>query len=128
MSKNLFFLALMAFCPCVIAAAEEQTSAEQFSACMASSGGVTAAMLDCIGDETTRQDLRLNSAYAELMTLLPPPRKTQLREAQRAWIKYRDAHCKFYADSDGGTMATLNASDCFRAATESRAKELEGFK
>ena len=62
------------------------------------------------------------------MAQLSPARKKQLQDAQRAWIKYRDANCNFYADPDGGTMATVNANDCFMSATEARAKELEGFK
>ena len=84
-------------------------------------------MLDCIGTETTTQDARLNGAYKKLATQLTPNRKKQLLTAQRLWIQYRDANCKFYADPDGGTMATVNASDCVLQATAARAKELENF-
>jgi uncharacterized protein YecT (DUF1311 family) len=91
------------------------------------SGGVTAAMLDCIGAETKSQDQRLNKVYREVMAQLPAARKKQLQDAQRAWIKYRDANCGFYADPDGGTMATVLASDCFMSATAVRADELEGL-
>lgn len=95
---------------------------------MDKSGGVTVDMLDCIGTETKRQDARLNKAYKEVMPQLSPARKKELQDAQRAWIKYRDANCNFYADPDGGTIATVNSNDCFMSATASRAKELEGFK
>ncbi len=40
----------------------------------------------------------------------------------------RDANCGFYADPDGGTLATVNGNDCFMSATAARAKALEGFK
>lgn len=100
----------------------------QFSACMDKSGGVTASMLDCIGAETKHQDARLNQAYKEVMAQLAPARKRQLQEAQRLWIRFRDANCNFYADPDGGTLATVNANECFMAATAARARELESFK
>jgi len=95
---------------------------------MDKSAGVTAAMIECIGTETKDLDSRLNKAYREVMAQLSPARKKQLQDAQRSWIKFRAANCNFYANPDGGTMATLSASDCFMSATAVRAKELEGFK
>ncbi|MBL0011041.1 MAG: DUF1311 domain-containing protein [Nitrosomonas sp.] len=95
---------------------------------MDKSGGVTVDMLDCIDAETNRQDARLNKAYKEAMPQLSQARKKQLQDAQHAWIKYQDANCNFYADPDGGTMATVSSNDCFMSTTASRAKELEGFK
>jgi uncharacterized protein YecT (DUF1311 family) len=100
----------------------------QFSICMDNSNGVTANMLDCIGAETKRQEIRLNKAYNKLKTQLSPERKAPLQSAQRAWIGYREANCSFYADPNGGTMARVSASDCFMSATASRAKELENFQ
>ena len=49
-------------------------------------GGVTAAMIDCIGAETQRQDVRLNKAYKDVMPSLPATRQKQLQEVQRIWI------------------------------------------
>ena len=110
-----------------IASAEDAHLTKQYSSCMDKAGGVTANMLDCMWAETKRQDARLNQAYKDVMARLSPERKKQLQEAQRAWIKYRDANCRFYADPDGGSIATVNSNDCFMSATASRAKELEGF-
>jgi len=101
---------------------------KQYSACMDASGGVTVVMLDCITTETEHQDSRLNRAYKDVMDQLSTERKQQLRQAQRLWIKYRDANCGFYADPDGGTLASVSASDCIRSETTARANELEGFK
>ena len=111
-----------------VASANETGLSKQFSNCIDKSGGVTVTMLDCISSETKGQDARLNKAYKEVMGQLPPVRKKQLQEAQRAWLKYRDANCNFYADPDGGTMATVSANDCFMSATAARAKEIEAFK
>lgn len=42
-------------------------------------------MIEYIPAEHQRQDARLNKAYKALMAELPPPRKKQLQNAQRAW-------------------------------------------
>lgn len=111
-----------------LASADDLGLTRQYSSCMDKAAGVTANMLDCMGAETKRQDARLNKAYKDVMAQLSAARKKPLQEAQRAWIKYRDANCSFYADPDGGTLATVNSNDCFMSATASRAKELESFK
>nr|WP_041377816.1 lysozyme inhibitor LprI family protein [Polaromonas naphthalenivorans] len=110
------------------ASAHETGLSKQHAACMDKSGGVTMGMIECITAENHRQDALLNKAYKALMAELPPPRKTQLQEAQRAWIKYRDANCAFYDDPDGGTLARVNANSCMMAATADRARELESFR
>lgn len=101
---------------------------KQFSACNDKAGGVTAGMIDCITAEHKRQDARLNAAYKALMADLPPARKTPLQEAQRAWIKFRDANCNFYLDPDGGSLARVQANDCMMTTTASRALELEKLR
>lgn len=100
---------------------------KQFSACIDKSGGVTQDMVECIGAETQRQDLRLNKSYKALIATLSPERKKQLQEAQRAWIKFRDSNCSFYYDPDGGSMARINANDCVMTMTANRAKELDNL-
>lgn len=127
-SNKSFMVGLALCCFTRVASADDVGLTKQFSVCMDKSGGVTVEMLNCIGTETNLQDTRLNKAYKEVMAQLSPSRKKQLQDAQRAWVKYRDANCNFYADPDGGTMASVSSNDCFMSATASRAKELEGFK
>lgn len=111
-----------------VASAHDRELSKPYSACMDKSGGVTMEMIECIGSEVKRQDTRLNKAYKALMAELTPPRKTQLQEAQRAWLKYRDTNCNFYFDPDGGSMARVSANDCMMTSTADRAGELEAFK
>jgi uncharacterized protein YecT (DUF1311 family) len=111
-----------------VASADDIDLTKQFSACMEQSGGVTASMLTCIGAEMARQDTRLNKAYKDIIAQMSPARKKQLQDAQRLWIKYRDANCQFYADPEGGTAASVNAASCVMTATAARSKELERFK
>lgn len=87
----------------------------------------TVDMIDCMTKENTSQDKRLNRAYKSLMETLSAERKKKLQEAQRAWIKYRDANCDYYNDPDGGSMARIAANNCVLDATASRAQELENF-
>ncbi|MGB0126460.1 MAG: lysozyme inhibitor LprI family protein [Rhodocyclaceae bacterium] len=50
-----------------------------------------------------------------------------MQEAQRAWIKFRDANCDFYYDPEGGSLARVSANDCMMSSTARRAKELESL-
>ena len=45
-----------------------------------------------------RVDANLNAVYARCLTILAPEAKTALREAQRAWVAYRDANRPFGAE------------------------------
>lgn len=82
-------------------------------------------MLDCISEEYSRADKRLNNVYKKLLSVLKPERKKQLQEAQRLWVKYAEANCQFYYDPDGGTEARLSANECSVSARISRSEELE---
>lgn len=96
-----------------------------YGKCMDDSGGVTVEMLNCIGEELERQDAKLNRVYKQLSSQVSPLRKKQLVTAQRNWIQYRDANCNFYADPDGGTLATVSSSECVLRETADRASELQ---
>lgn len=121
-------LSLVLICIAQFASADEIEYSSKFSDCMDKSGGVTIDMLDCINDELERQDARLNKVYKEVMALLSPERQKALREAQRAWIKYRDTNCNFYYDPEGGSLARIKGNACFLEATASRANELGDIK
>ncbi|MBM9615498.1 DUF1311 domain-containing protein [Desulfobulbus rhabdoformis] len=101
---------------------------QEYSRCMEKAGGVTVDMLNCIAQETKLQDQRLNRAYKRVMQEQSEGQKQALKNAQRAWIRYRDANCQFYADPDGGSLAGVMASDCLLQTTASRALELEQMR
>lgn len=123
------FSAALAIAAAPIAASAHETGlSKQHAACMGKSSATTMDMIECITAETERQDARLNKAYKAVMAELSPERKKQLLEAQRAWIKFRDANCSFYNDPDGGTLARVNANDCILTSTSARVHELENFK
>ncbi|MDQ7977147.1 lysozyme inhibitor LprI family protein [Paraburkholderia sp. SARCC-3016] len=96
---------------------------QAFDICVSKSNGVTVAMLDCIAAETSKQDGRLNKSYQATMAALPPNKRLDLRNAQRAWIKDRDSKCAL--DTDGGTAAQVNSASCVLDMTARRAKDLQ---
>lgn len=49
-----------------------------------------------------RVDADLNAVYARCLTMLSPEAKAALREAQRAWVTYRDANRPFGAEFVSG--------------------------
>jgi uncharacterized protein YecT (DUF1311 family) len=78
----------------------------------------------CLSERHHVWDKRLNEAYRTAMDAVEPERQNQLRDAQRAWIAYRDANCAFY-DSIPGTIHAILVVECLRSMTENRTLELE---
>jgi uncharacterized protein YecT (DUF1311 family) len=109
--------------PLVAAADREMT--QEYSTCLAQSNGVTLEMINCMLAETRRQDVRLNENFKKLISELGTERKKALVEAQRAWIKFRDTNCGFYADPEGGSAARMAANECILNSIVDRAKELQ---
>jgi len=103
--------------------AEEKVFRPSFDACLAASGGVTAAMNDCIGAEHDYQDTRLNAAYQRLRKSMTDAERVALRDEERAWIALRDKQCA--PDKDGGTAAMLDSNQCHLRETAARAAVLE---
>lgn len=88
--------------------------------------GVTVAMSDCISAEIDAQDAMLNSTYQLTMRGLEEGQRGKLRDAQRAWIKFRDSKCAPESQS-GGTMDILTGGSCVLDATVRRTMELEAM-
>jgi uncharacterized protein YecT (DUF1311 family) len=87
--------------------------------------GNTREMVECLSGLTARWDQRLNDAYQKRLQGLGTKQQEQLRIAQRLWIQYRDANCLYYGLGEG-TIARIEAGECMRSMTQSRALELEG--
>lgn len=84
----------------------------------------TVDIVDCVKAATQAWDRRLNTAYQGLMQRSDPAQKDPLKAAQRLWIQYRDANCRFYASGEG-SIRQIEATECLRAMTQHRACELE---
>lgn len=79
----------------------------------------------CAHREYESADAELNKAYGQLAAKLDAGERARLKEAELAWIKYRDANCEyesaFYA---GGTMRPMIESFCLSRMTRARTAEI----
>ncbi len=89
------------------------------------SANTTLDMVTCNTKEAKVQDDRLNRAYKTALAAQEGPRKQQLQDVQRLWIKYRDANCAFAGSATGGSIDRVNGSGCVLDMTQTRAQELE---
>ncbi|WP_370641698.1 lysozyme inhibitor LprI family protein [Xanthobacter sp. NM-44] len=81
----------------------------------------------CLVGELDRQDVRLNMVYHDAMARLSPSAQKHLREAQRAWIKFRDTKC----EPEDGVDKVAEIWDyplCIAIETKLRADELSKIR
>jgi uncharacterized protein YecT (DUF1311 family) len=81
----------------------------------------------CAGNAYKAADGELNQVYRKLVAMLDTEEKTQLKVAQTAWLKYRDAHCEFVGDQyKGGSIRPMIHAFCLADVTRNRTTELKG--
>ncbi len=92
----------------------------------------------CTAIEFERADAALNALWPELVAAAReadreidrtyddrPTSAVRLREAQRAWIVFRDAHCAYDAyESRGGSMEPMLYQGCRARLTRERIAQL----
>ncbi len=88
----------------------------------------TVGISHCLGARAKVWDARLNQAYKALMAVLSAESDTtqlaDLKKAQRLWLQYREANCRYDAD-EPGTISQIIGPDCMRQMTQDRAIELQ---
>jgi uncharacterized protein YecT (DUF1311 family) len=88
----------------------------------------TAAMLACINTEYRRVGELLNRAYGQLLAT-PGIDKQKLAAAQKRWLAFRDADCKFAGSINaGGTLESVDVGTCLIDDTTARIKELQLYQ
>ena len=129
--KRSLLLFLLAFCPS-LEAAENFCDGKTphpidvwFDKAMEKTEGVTVNIRNVQGEAYSRWDKELNRVYNELMDRLNDNDKNRLREAQRAWVKFRDTEFELlWADGlyghIGGTLAPIVVSDVGRGIVRAR--------
>jgi uncharacterized protein YecT (DUF1311 family) len=102
-------------------------------------GSTTIGITDCILAETVEWDAILNEEYKATQQVNEAAdtdglsqvmdRADALRDAQRAWIAFRDADCGArYAMWQDGTVRTIVAANCHLTMTAQRAIELRDMR
>ena len=83
-------------------------------------------MTICWRKEYQAADTRLHQVYRQLVSMLGEEEKLELKKAQTAWLKYRDANCDFEGNQyKGGSMRPMIYAICLTDMTESRTTELK---
>lgn len=92
----------------------------------------------CAAAEQKKVETELNTVYQHVLHGLEQAstdaernRKTRaaLVEAQRAWVKFREADCKaVFTRHEGGTIRTVMYLGCMQTHAEARIKDLEEYE
>ena len=117
--------AALASCAGAAAAQDEASNTPAYAVCMDRAGGVTVSMRECISEEYARQDVLLNEMYRQLMQRLGTEGQHDLRNAQRAWIAFREAECAWRASGETGTLGPVIIDSCWLGFTTERAAKLK---
>lgn len=91
--------------------------------------GSTYGMSACTYLATKQWDSEMTRAYQAILSLVPEQKHSQLIEAQRAWIKFRDAqtHAIGLLYDKQGTIWGMLAYDEIMDLTQNQAKRLWGY-
>lgn len=82
----------------------------------------------CASKDYKAADAKLNASYKALTARYADDQdgRKALVEAQRAWIKFRDAQCNFATiGATGGSIRPMLQAGCLEELTEERTKQLD---
>lgn len=89
-----------------------------------------ATMNQCADASFKESDKKLNELYKQIEARLNDDAdgKKLLIEAQRDWVEFRDAECKFRtAGSARGSVVPMLISMCMDSLTQTRVKDFEDY-
>lgn len=87
-------------------------------------------MNDCAAKNYRAADAALGSIYKKVVARLKddPDGLKLLKDAERAWIAFRDAECSFASSGvEGGSIQPMIEAECFQAQTEARTAMLKTY-
>jgi uncharacterized protein YecT (DUF1311 family) len=85
------------------------------------------AIADCHQKRYEKADKELNKVYSEVMKDLTPEAQKKLKEAQKAWLKYRDAAFAFAIEynKDTRSYGSVVVADYKARVVEKRVLEIK---
>lgn len=89
-----------------------------------------AQMNECSALSYREADTQLNTIYKSIMGEIKVQAEMaqHLKAAQKIWIIFRDAECKFVADrSAGGSIQPMVLSACLDRLTRARTEQLKSY-
>lgn len=86
-------------------------------------------MNQCAAAELDHETKRINEIYKDLRKGLDAKTRTDLKNVQLAWIKFKDLACELEASGvEGGTMYPMALASCLAEKSRQRSKELKALK
>jgi uncharacterized protein YecT (DUF1311 family) len=88
------------------------------------------ALNACADAAFKKSDKKLNELYKQIEARLKDDAdsKKLLIQAQRDWVKFRDAECNFQtAGAAGGSMMPMLIAQCMDSRAQSRVTDFEGY-
>jgi uncharacterized protein YecT (DUF1311 family) len=80
----------------------------------------------CTANDLDRETKKINQTYNSVRAKLNPKQKQDFKAVQLAWIKFKDADCKFQSSAaEGGSAYPMIVSACLMSKTVQRNKELD---
>jgi len=87
------------------------------------------ALNSCSSNVLNSSNQKINSVYTNYMKELSPTEKLQLKEAQKAWIQYKEKDCQFQSSPVvKGSLYPFVHNACLVEKTETRTKELQDMQ
>ncbi|WP_202743949.1 lysozyme inhibitor LprI family protein [Acinetobacter calcoaceticus] len=87
------------------------------------------ALNNCSSNVLNSANQKINTVYANYMKELSPTEKLQLKDAQRAWIQYKEKDCQFQSSPVlKGSLYPFVHNACLVKKTETRIKELQDMQ
>ncbi len=85
--------------------------------------------IGCASEALDNADKTLNETYKALLASMDSEGKGKLKEAQRAWIQFRDADTAlaYHNSGEGGSLGGLIATNHKLELTLERTKQLKAF-
>lgn len=82
----------------------------------------------CAYERFEKAEKQLNGLYNVYKKRLSPEQLKQLKQAQLAWLKFREATCIFESSGvEGGSAHAMVYADCLEAVTLDRIKSLKAW-
>ncbi len=120
MIKRILLFLLILLLITSVGSAQEQESKDSCEDAM-----TTVEMQECLDQQYQKWDAELNLVYKKIRSKLSVARKAKLKEAQLAWIVFRDKSAEFEASEDeGGSMYSLVYVSVMSSLTEQRVENL----
>ena len=91
-------------------------------------GSTQMELNQCAGAELKQADAAMNAAYGQLMERIGPKAREGLRDAQKAWLPFRDKSCALEGlGSEGGSIRPMILAGCLAKLTAERTRALKGY-